>query len=99
MASATKAQWIREYAERERHQSIGFIRLLRQHLRPPNALDRRAPGRRKSGFSLETSGVTARLGDFGFEMRQAMNEENLKPHKRDCLVKKNLFSTCFASVD
>ena len=70
MASATKAKWMREYAERENINLSESYRLFRQHLGSADALDCRSSGGRQSRFSLETNGFAARLGDFEFEVKR-----------------------------
>ena len=68
MASATKAKWIREYAERENINLSEIIRIFGLDLRSANAFDSRPSGRGLSGYQIETNCIAARLGDLGFEM-------------------------------
>ncbi len=68
MAAATKASWMRIYAEKERLEPVRLLRLLRQHERPAHALGRRAPDGRQPRHAPAQHGPAARLADPGSPM-------------------------------
>ena len=82
LASATKASWIRTYAEREGLKPERLLRLQRQHERPAHALNRRPPRRGQPRHASQADRAPPRLADFESEMSYKLQVRSSKSETR-----------------